>query len=272
MGPDNLEVTITHNLKDATEVSELFKRRLIALDWGRKGPDPEAYTNRRAKQDVALFIEMKSKGAAVIAAYKGATPKSSDRLVGWVESGAKFVRVKGLLCLPLSKARLVDSSTSFLGNLPPRKCTIQPCHKRARGNLAAYVLGTETIRSVSSLHNRDVEWLVTNFLVSQGLCSMVWSGGRSYEAIDHAGCSPSGRELLAQTTVSRGLVGKKAARLLELRSPERELLMFGPEFAREQCPKGLRYYAIEDVFATIDATPQGRWLINRMLNAATEST
>ncbi len=72
-----LEVTITHNLRDAGEVSQLFARRLIALDWDRKGPDPSAYTGR-AKTDVRLFNEMKDLGAAVIAAYKGAT--TTDRI------------------------------------------------------------------------------------------------------------------------------------------------------------------------------------------------
>ena len=32
-----LEITITHKLNDADEVAELFRRRLIALEFGRKG-------------------------------------------------------------------------------------------------------------------------------------------------------------------------------------------------------------------------------------------
>ena len=265
--PAVLEVTITHNLHDAAEVAQLLTRRLIALDWGRKGPDPAAYTGR-AKTDVKLFHAMKTHGAAVIAAYKGATDKRSDRLVGWVKPGTKFERVKGLLCLKLSKARIVDSSISYLGNLAPRSCTVQTCHKRSKGRLASFVLGTRTARSVWSLHHLDVEWLVTNFLYSQGLCASVWSGGRSYENIDHAGHAPTGREVLAQTTVSEGFVGKKARRLLELKSRSRDLLMFGPESARKECPSGIRYYSIERVFTTIDAKAEGRWLIDRMLSVA----
>lgn len=261
-----LEITITHNLHDAAEVSQLFVRHLIALDWGRGlGPDPSAYTGR-GNTDVKLFHAMKTQGAAVIAAYKGATGKRSDRLVGWVDPGSEFVMVNGLLCLTLSKARIVDSSISYLGNLAPRSCTVQSCHKRAKGRLASLVLGTEAPRSVWSLHHLDVEWLVTNFLFSQGLCASVWSGGRSYENIDHAGHAPTGREVLAQTTVSAGFVGRKATRLLELQSPSRDLLMFGPEAARKACPSGIRYYSIEHVFATIDTKPEGRWLVDRMLS------
>lgn len=262
-----LEVTITHNLRDAGEVSQLFARRLIALDWDRKGPDPSAYTGR-AKTDVRLFNEMKDLGAAVIAAYKGATGNRSHRLVGWVEPGARFKRLNGLLCLPLSKATVVDASISYLGNLAPRSCTVQTCHNRAKGRLTSFVLGTKTARSVGSLHHMDIEWLVTNFLLSQRICASVWSGGRSYENIDHAGYASSGREVLAQTTVSTGFVGRKASRLLELQSPRRALLMFGPESARQQCHAGIQYYSIENVFKATDATPEGRWLINRMLAVA----
>lgn len=166
-----LEVTITHNLDELAEVTVLFTRRLIALDWGRKGPDPDAYAGRRAKQDVRLFHNMREKGAAVIASYKGASEKRSDRVIGWVEPGSEFVGgVNDLLCLPLSRARVVDSSKGFLGNLAPRQCAVQTCHTRAQGNLAAAVLGTEMPRNVWSLHTLDVEWLATNFLITEGLC------------------------------------------------------------------------------------------------------
>src|SRR4051794_39931705 len=59
-----LEITITHNLSAAStltlaEVAELFRRRLIALDWGRKdSEDPAAYTGR-GKTDVLLFHRMR---------------------------------------------------------------------------------------------------------------------------------------------------------------------------------------------------------------------
>jgi hypothetical protein len=267
-GPAPLEVTITHNLGNADDTAVLFARRYIALDWGRKGPNPAAYTHRRARQDVKLFHEMRRNGAAVIAAYKGATDKRSDRLVGWVAPGSNWKRLNGLLCLPLSKARIVDSSNNFLGNLAPRQCTVQRCHNRAAGQLIGFVLGRTAIRGVAHLHHRDVEWLVTNFLFAEGLCSSVWTGSRSFEDIDHAGYSPSGREVLAQTTVSRNFVGKKAERLLELKSDRRDLLMFGPRSAREQCPSGIRYHSIEDVFSTLDNIASGRWLIDRMLAVA----
>ena len=174
------------------------------------------------------------------------------------------------VCSSPHPGRVVDSSSNFLGNLAPRLCTVQRCSNRARGRLLRLVSGRAATRDVWSLHNRDVEWLVTNFLFSQRICAAVWSGSRSYEDIDHAGQSPTGREVLAQTTVSRNFVEKKAARLLGLRTARRDLLLFGPESAREQCPSGIKYQSIEDVFSTIDTTPAGRWLVNRMLAVTTK--
>jgi hypothetical protein len=262
---ETLEVTITHNLPDPKEVDELFRRRLIALDWGRQGPDPSRYTVPRAKIDVQLFHAMQRSGAAVIAAYKKVT---DNRVIGWVEAGAEFVRVNGLLCLPLSKARVIDASTSFLGNLVPRSCTIQRCSNRARGRLAAMVLGKSSPRSIWSLHHHDVEWLVTNYLIVTRMCEAVWSGGRSYEDIDHAGWTPDGHELLAQTTVSTSLVYKKAMRLLELARGDRVLHFFGPAIAEAQCPKSVSFHSIEAVFMRLDEIAAGRWLIDRMLVTA----
>lgn len=266
--PDTLEVTITHNLPDKAEVKQLFERRLIAIDWGRewdwKSTDPAQYEGR-AKIDLTMFHAMKQAGAAVIAAYKGATVKAEHRVIGWVEAGCEFMMLNGLLCLPLTKARVVDSSASFLGNLAPRQCTVQACHERAKGRLAALVLGKIIERSVWSLHHHDVEWLVTNHLLHAGICKTVWSGGQSFENIDHAGFGAQSQEVLAQTTVSGGLVARKAARLKELTAPGRDLLMFGPAKCRAECPVGIMYTAIEDVFSSLDATPEGQWLIDRML-------
>jgi hypothetical protein len=258
-----LEVTITHNLDDADEVAELFSRRLIALDWGRKGPDPNLYTGR-AHTDVTLFHTMQRTGAAVIAAYKKATPNRSDRVVGRVEPQAQFERVNGLLCLPLSDSQVVDSSANFLGNLPPRQCTVQSCGRRAGGRLAALALGQPLPRSVSSLHHRDVEWLVTNYLTVTGACGYAWSGARAFEDIDHAGYTSDGHELLAQTTVSEKLVAKKAAKLLGLAGPKRALHFFGPSSAEAQCPPGITFHSIEMVFSELDRSAGGKWLIDRM--------
>lgn len=174
--PPTLEVTITHNLADKGEVKQLFDGRLIAIDWGRewgwKTTDPAKYEGR-ARTDLTLFHRMKDEGAAVIAAYKGATAKPSDRLVGWVAAGSDFVMLNGLPCLTLTKPRVVDASVSFLGNLAPRSCTSRPCHDRAKGRLASLILGTSIERSVWSLHHHDVEWLVTNYLIRAGLCVTV---------------------------------------------------------------------------------------------------
>jgi len=212
---------------------------------------------------------MRQQGAAVVAAYKGATDNRSHRLIGWVEPGSDFVRVSGLLCLPLVKAVIVDSSTSFVGNLAPRSCTVQPCTNRARGRLAALVRGTVAPRTVWSLHHLDVEWLVTNYLTHTRMCESVWSGGRSYEDIDHAGYAPDGRELLAQTTVSIAMVPTKAERLVELARADRRLCLFGPSDARPHRPLAIDYFEIEEVFATLDANPAGHWLITRMLSGKT---
>ena len=261
-----LEVTITHNLSDISEVAELFSRRLIALEWGRKGPDLTLYTGR-AHTDVALFHTMREDGAAVIAAYKGVTRYRSDRLIGLLRPGVEFRRVNGLLCLPLSHARVIDSSANFLGNLPPRQCTVQPCGNRAKGRLSALVLGQVSPRSIWSLHNRDVETLVANYLVASGLCSSVWSGSRAFEDIDHAGYTRNGQELLAQTTVSTKLVSNKAAKLLRMALPNRTLHFFGPAEAEHQCPEPIEFHAIEAIFNELDQTNAGHWLIDRMLNS-----
>ncbi len=177
----------------------------------------------------------------MIAAYKKATTSSpSRRLVGMVEAGANFEYLNGLLCLPLSAVQELDSSKGFLGNLPPRSCTVQTCGNRARGRLADLVLGRVSFYSVELLHYHDIEWLVTNYLIVTGLCKCVWSGGRSYEDIDHAGWMPDGRELLAQTTISANVIGLKAKKLRRYISPTRVLYMFGwssPHLNRTQSLK-----------------------------------
>jgi hypothetical protein len=268
---DLLEVTITHNLDNDAEVAELFRRKLIALDWGRKGPDPRKYSGR-ANTDVKLFNKMRENGAAVIAAYKNATDSRSRRLVGLVKRGATFTRVNGLLCLPLSKVQNIDSSISFLGNLVPRSCTVQSCHNRSKGRLAALVRGKALARSVLSLHHYDVEWLVTNYLMVTRMCECVWSGGRSYQNIDHAGFMPGGRELLAQTTISADFVQKKAKQLLSLAGANRELHFFGLGASESQCPKGIIYHSLEKIFSELEQMHGGEWLINRMLSATTRAT
>lgn len=261
---ERLEITITHNLDDPEEVKQLLKNQWIALDWGRKGSDPELYSGR-ARTDVKLFNELQQHGGAVIAAFNGAVQKRSYRLIGFVEREAKFQQLNGLLCLPLAKARIVDSSRSFLGNLPPRSCTVQRCSNRAKGRLDDFVRGKTSLRSVWSLHNRDVEWLVTNYLISSNLCSSVWSGIQTFQDIDHAGWMKCGYELLAQTTVSEQFPAEKAGKLLELAAANRELHFFGPQVASEQCPVGITYHAIEDVFDQMNKLPNGKWLIDRML-------
>lgn len=266
-----LEVTITHKLTDPAEVRELFRQGLIALDWGRLGPDPTLYVGR-ARTDVNLFHTMRQQGAAVIAAYKKATRHPSDRLIGWIEAGVEFQRFKNLLCLPLSRVTLVDSSVSFLGNLAPRQCTVQRCSNRAKGRLAGLVLGRPSPRSVGSLHHHDVEWLVTNYLVVTGICTCVWSGGQTFEDIDHAGRTTDGHELLAQTTISEGLVGLKGKKLRALAAPGRVLHLFGPASAAAQCPPGVEYHSIETVFSELDRVDGGQWLIDRMLKPVASET
>jgi hypothetical protein len=261
-----LEVTITHNLTDPLEVTELYRRRWIALDWERKGPDPSEYTGR-AKTDVLLFRRMQQEGAAIIAAYKQATRDNpSKRLVGAIKPGTDFTSLDGLLCLPLTSVQEIDSSRSFLGNLAPRQCTIQTCGNRAKGRLADLVMGTASPRTVGLLHHHDVEWLVTNYLIVTGLCKCVWSGGHSFEDIDHAGGMPDGRELLAQTTISARLIRNKAEKLLKYADADRALYMFGPESSLSQCPNGITYIPIECLMPRLMEEPAGQWLVKRMLN------
>lgn len=266
---ETLEVTITHNLekKDAADVADLFRLKWIALDFGRKGQNPEAYTGH-ARTAVKLFHTMKQNGAAVIAAYKGATTKPSQRLVGCVEAGVEFEDLNGLLCLPLSKTRVVDSSASFLGNLAPRQCTVQHCGNRAKGRLAAFVNG-KVMRDVGALHHHDVELLVTNYLIAKRLCTCVWSGARTFEDIDHAGWTTDGRELLAQTTVSESekLVKTKAKKLRCYARHDRVLHFFGPAKSAKDCPSGIAFHSIETVFSELDQMDGGKWLINGMFGA-----
>jgi hypothetical protein len=167
---------------------------------------------------------------------------------------------------------LADASASFLGNLVPRQCTVQQCHARARGRLAALVRGQPLPRSVWSLHHMDAEWLVSNYLTTTGLCECVWSGGRSYEDIDHAGVGPAGDEVLAQTTVSLSLAARKAARLLDLRRAGRSLYLFAPAGGAAACPPGVTFVPLESVFDRLDGSPAGRWLIDRMLSACHPTT
>lgn len=264
-----LEITITHNLEDAADVAELFRLKLIALDWGRKGPDLHLYAGR-ARTDVALFHRMRCEGAAVIATYNGATAKQSDRLIGLVKAGCEFHRFNGFLCLPLADARVVDSSANFLGNLPPRGCTVQTCGLRAKGRLSALVSREASRRSVWSLHHRDVETLVANYLMVSGMCACVWGGSRAFENIDHAGYMENGQELLAQTTVSisKKILAKKVAKLLGLAQANRTLCFFGPAEAERQCSAAIQFHSIETVFNELDNTVSGRWLIDRMLGSS----
>jgi hypothetical protein len=210
-----LEITITHNLDDKAEVSTLFERKWLALSWERKGADPKYYEGR-GKRDVLLFHEMRQRGAAVVAAYKSATPKSPGaRVVGIVLPDSPFEELNGMPCLSLANAQIYDASRSFLGNLVPRQSTVQNCGMRARGRLRNLAFGTQSVPSVYSLHHLDVEWLVTNYLIMTGICAAIWSGGRTYEHIDHVGLTLEGNELVAQTTISPNLVAEKAARMCD---------------------------------------------------------
>lgn len=265
-----LEVTITHNLEDPSETRQLLKRRLIAIDYGRKwketGTDPKRFKGQSSKA-LRLFEKMRLVGAAVLAAYKGSMDKPEHRLVGVVAPDSEYQHFRGLLCLKLKKHQVVDVSTNFMGNLTPRQCTIQSCEKRAKGRLIQIAMGTPMNRDIGRLHFHDVENLVHNYLITSGLCEVVWTGGRCFENIDHAGVDRRGREVLAQTTVSSGadLVEKKAVGLLELKQPKRTLIFFGPASAKSSCPKGIKYVEIEKVFGELDRSRSGRWLIDRMI-------
>ena len=260
-----LEITITHNLRDQAEVRELFERRLIALDFNRHGPDPAAYESRTARQSVELFHEIAVEGAAVIAAYKSAMHRKADRLIGEVPPASEFIRLNGLLCLPLSLARVVDSSRNFLANLPPRQCTIQKCHSRAQGRLLGMVRGKSLPRDVGSLHHADVEVVVDRY--AREFLDVVesWTASRVQQGIDHLFVLENGEEAFAQTTISRNLVEKKSEILIEQVGKEHQLWFFGPESERNRTAAAVQYFSIEDAFHSLDTLPSGRWLIDRML-------
>ena len=261
-----LEVTITHKLKDKGEVRTLWERQWIALDFGRRGSDPDKYEGR-ARSQIELFNRIAKEGAAVVAIYPKATPKRSDRLVGLVTPGTMFHDLNGLLCLPFANAKVVDASINFVGNLVPYMCTVQPCGKRAVGKLRATAHGRPVARTVTSLHHLDVEWLVTNWIIASGLCTCVWGGSKSFEDVDHVGLSTGGVTILAQTTVSPHHVETKAKRLMQITGPDRRLYLFAPAEAKDTCPEPVRFVALEDIFSQTEATLAGRWLIDRMVSA-----
>lgn len=299
-----LEVTITHNLdaeekKDRLMVVKQKKRNKalygnpdvnnwtprIALDWSGNGAtDIKVYKDicdqlnivRRQKgqreiwtplAQYKLFERMKNEGAAVIAAYKGAL-ENPYRVLGWIEPGTHFENFEGLLCLRLTKPQLEDSSKSFLGNLAPNRCTVQRCEARAKGRLADWVLGRKRPPSVDLLHNKDVEVLVTNYMIAVMGCQCVWTGPHAFPGIDHVGWR-DGNELFAQTTVSqdKSTVDQKIGDLLKHKSSDRKLHFFGPEKCGPERTAGFQYHAIEDVFKKMndDNLLAGKWLINRML-------
>ena len=273
MTPAGLEVTITHNFGGSDPVEHerlLVEKNWIALDWGRKGPNPDDYDSEKARSQVGLFHRLSTEGGAVLAAYNRVL-RRGERVVGFVKAGTPFEFLRpvpgkdhGLLCLPLTHPQRFDSSSNFLGNLPPRQCSVQPCGNRAQGRLWALAHGESRLRSVDGLHHKDLEWLVSNYLVRNGVCAVLWSGGQSFADIDHIGITAEGGRILAQTTRSLTLVKKKTA-TLEPHRDAGKLLFFAPEAARTQVPSSVTFVAIEEVFAWAESNAAGAAMLDAML-------
>ena len=183
-----------------------------------------------------------------------------------------------LLTLPLVNPVNYHSTSSFLGNLAPMMCTVQSCHGRAKGRLWNLAAGITLERKVGTLHHKDVEWLVSNWLMQRGgPCRVVYSGGASDEAVDHKGWDETGCIVQAQTTVSggvqpKGAIEDKVDALLDL---EGHKFLFAPESVLENSCTELRgrlereltFVSLERVFAEMDLTAAGRSMITSMLTA-----
>ena len=125
-------------------------------------------------------------------------------------------------------------------------------------------------RDVWSLRNRDVEWLVTNFLFSQRICAAVWSGSRSYEDIDHAGQSPTGREVLAQATVSEEFRRKESRSTSWTQDRTARLAPVRTRIGSRAMPIGNQIPIDPGCVRCDRQDPAGRWLVNRMLAVTTK--
>ncbi|MFH1467872.1 MAG: hypothetical protein ABIO70_26035 [Pseudomonadota bacterium] len=295
-----LEVTITHNFADSDHPSEqdleltrrLFQNGMIGFRWYKeKGPPPKELIKAQGKAarqalwarykrssnswQTEYLFDLVEHGGAVMGTYKGAADPKTHRLVGLVQQGQgfKIERPTGpsdlhdLLCLKLHRAAIYDSSQSFLGNLVPRGCTIQSCHKRALGRLYALAAAEQIERDVRGLHHHDLEWLVTNYLLKRCGCSVVFGGSPSYEAVDHVGFDEHGNLVLAQTTLSNSFAAEKIGALAKYESARR--LYFGPAETLTTPQKGVELIAIEKAFswADDDGNPAGRAMISAMLGA-----
>ena len=240
-----LEITVTHVIGSNTaerlsesDALELLSRRWIGTGTEGLGPDPSVYPTPEGQRAITLFNRVGAVGAAVVASFPGlkSWPKQY-RVVGLVRPGTAIERVGRLIALPLTDARVFDSSRCFLGNLPAVQCTLQSCGPRAQGRLAKLALREPLPRDLATLHARDVEWLVFNHLIRSGMCRAVWGGGHAYPTVDQVRIAEDGTEVLVQTTISTDpqTVRKKVTALLALGGESRRLVLAARRCRRGQC-------------------------------------
>ena len=185
-----------------------------------------------------------------MAAYKvqASDPLSDDTpsgaLVGHVPAGSSFhvsrrgsgsswsrepvrrgnrLRLKQVLRTPARRAPT--------GNLPPMRRSLQSCHNRASGRLAHLAgVGPQPDEGYGALHNKDLEWLVHNWLVLTGKCAVLYAGSSSDEDVDHKGWAQDGGLVLGQTTRTKQHVEEKLEKL-GVAAPGATRLLFCPQAA-----------------------------------------
>jgi hypothetical protein len=239
---------LNEGLNMRLEPSEM--KRVLEELWSGELDASQLRRDNKNQSYLLQLYQMSRDGGAVIAAYQGAMKKST-RLVGRIDPGTNFTildpplgaepdpRLHRVLSLRLTKPRSYQSSSTFLGNLAPNRCTLQTCAPRARGRLAwlADCPGAKEPQGILGLHNRDAEWLVQNWLILQDRCCLVYKGGASDEGVDHKVWREDGGLILAQTTISkeRKPIVDKLEALCGMEADAR--ILFAPAAARESFEK-----------------------------------
>jgi hypothetical protein len=243
------------------------------------------------RQQLRQLYEVAQEGSAMVAAYKVHAPEEGPtddhpprgvRLVGHVPANSSFQvltddqvpppgaenQCTKVLHLKLHNAQLYSSTASFLGNLPPMRRSLQSCHRRALGRLAHLAgVGPKPLAGFGSLHNKDLEWVVHNWLVLTGMCTVLYAGSSSDEDVDHKGWDQHGGLVLGQTTRSEKHVPEKLQKLSEVASIGATRIFFCPKDAvPDQLPTGVLVEHLEDVYRYMSGHIAGRAMLESLLN------